>query len=176
MPIRTKYEIYCTQKKAPIHTGYDKTMAYVEFEDRIRNPKGDSYRMVQTPEVVDSLSKSEEYLLLVYDVRKLIRKYYNEGRKKEDLETSLAKEKILDDWNKRTNAYLRSHPSHHASDEKSLAFFFVVSEWRKTWKERMAYRKRKMDFDQNVLDEMSKKCRKLEEKIDKYIKDTLQLL
>ncbi len=176
MPIRTKYEMYCTQKTAPIHRGYDKTMAYVEFEDYIRNPKGDSYRMVQTPEVVGSLSKSDEYLLLVYEVRKLIRKYFKNGRKKDDLDASLVQEKKLDDWNKRTNGYLRSHPGHHPADEKSLAFFILTFEWRKLWHERMAYRKRKMDFDQKVLDEMTKKCRAMESKIDQYIKDKLQLL
>ena len=85
MPIRTKYEIYCTQKTAPVYWGYDKTMAYVEMEDRIRNPKGDSYRMVQTPEAVGDLTKPEEYLLLVYNVRRLINKFFNQGRKHEDM-------------------------------------------------------------------------------------------
>ncbi len=176
MPLRTKYEIYCTQKTAPIYRGYDKSMAYVEFEDRIRNPKGDSYRMVQTPEAVGSLSKSEEYLLLVYEVRKLIRKYFKDGRKKEDLDASLAQETKLDDWNRRTNGFLRSHPGHQPADEKSYAFCVLVSQWRNLWHERMAYRKRKMGFEQAVLDEMTKKCRALESKIDQYIKDKLQLL
>ncbi len=176
MPIRTKYEIYCTRKKAPIHTGYDKTMAYVEFEEYIRNPKGDSYRMVQTPEAVGSLSKSEEYLLLVYDVRKLIRKYFKDGRKKEDFDASIAQETKLDNWNKRNEAIISSHPEYVPKNPKSHAFYLLVSEWRKTWKERMSYRKRKMGFDQTVLDEMTKKCRKIEEQIDKYIKEELQLL
>ncbi len=176
MPIRTKYEIYCTQKTAPVYTGYDKKMAYVEFEDRIRNPKGDSYRLVQTPEVVDSLSKSEEYLLLVYEVRKLIRKYFKDGRKKEDFDASIAQEMKLDEWNKRNEAIMASHPDYVPKDPKGHAFYLLVSEWRKAWKERMAYRKRKMGFDQNVLDEMTKKCRKIEEQVDKYVKETLQIL
>lgn len=175
MPIRTKYEIFSTRMTAPIHKGYDKTMAFVEWQELYRNLHGDFYRLVQTPEAVGELTKNEEYVLLVWKVRQLIRKYYD-GRKKEDLEASLAEESKLDAWNRRTTNFMSSHPGYRPSEEKSYAFFLLVSEWRKTWHERMNYRKRKMNFQQQVLNEMSKKCRALEKKIDEYIKDKLQLL
>lgn len=176
MPFRTKYEIYATPKTAPVYTGYDKTMAFVEMEDRIRNPKGDCYRMVQTVEPVGDLTKSEEYLLLVYNVRKLIKKYFANGRKHEDMQESQKYETQLDKWNQRTQAFIDSHPGYKPTDEKSHAFYQLVSSWRKVFKERMAYRKRSMGFDQAVFNEMNKKSRELEKEIDKYIKDQFQLL
>ncbi len=176
MSIRTKYEIYCTQKEAPVHAGYDKAMVYVTLQELIRNPQGDCYSLVQTPEVVGEMTKSEEYVLLVWNVRRLIQKYYRDGRKHEDLVASLEQEARLDAWNRRTTQFMQSHPGHKPKDEKSHAFYQLVNEWRKTWHERMAYRKRRMDYEQQVLDEMSKKCRALEKQVDEYVKDKLQLL
>lgn len=176
MPFKTKYEIYCTHKIAPVYTGYDKTMAFVTWEDFIRNPKGECYRMVQTPEAVGALTKSEEYLFLVYHVRRLIKRYFSNGRKHEDMIESQKYETQLDKWNQRTQAFIDSHPGYKPTDQKSYAFYQLVSEWRKAFKERMAYRKLKMGFDQNVLNEMSKKSRELEKEIDKYIKDQFKLL
>lgn len=176
MAFRTKYEIYATQKIAPVYSGYDKTMAFVTWEDFIRNPKGECYRMVQTPEAVGALTKSEEYLFLVYHVRRLIKRYFNNGRKHEDMIESQEYETKLDKWNQRTQAFIDSHPGYKPTDQKSHAFYQLVSSWRKVFKERMAYRKLKMGFDQNVLNEMSKKSRELEKQIDKYIKEQFQLL
>lgn len=174
--IQTKYEIFCTQKSAPIYWGYDKLQAKVEMEELIRNPKGDFYRLVQTPMPGEEITKQEEYVLLVYHVRRLIKQYYSNGRKKEDLDESLEQEAILDQWNRKTQAYIDSHPRYRPSDPKAHAFFVLVSEWRKTWKERMAYKRRKMGYEQAVLQEMSKKCRALEKQIDEYVKQKLQLL
>jgi len=151
-------------------------MAFVTWEDFIRNPKGECYRMVQTPEAVGALTKSEEYLFLVYHVRRLIKRYFNNGRKHEDMIESQEYETKLDKWNQRTQAFINSHPGYKPTDEKSHAFYMLVIEWRKVFKERMAYRKRKMGFDQAVFDEMNKKRRSLEEQIDKYIKEQFQLL
>lgn len=176
MPFKTKYEIYATQKIAPVYSGYDKTMAFVEMEDRIRNPKGDCYRMVQTVEPVGELTKSEEYLLLVFNVRKLITKYYTQGRDHDVMKESLKYETMLDKWNQRTQVFIDSHPGYKPADKKSHAFYVLVSEWRNVFKERNAYLKRKMGFDWNVFNEMDKKRKSLEKKIDKYIKEQFQLL
>ncbi len=176
MPYRTKYEIYDTSHIAAVYTGYDKTMAFVTWEDFIRNPKGECYRMVQIVEPVGELTKSEEYLFLVYHVRRLIKRYFNNGRKHEDMIESQEYETKLDKWNQRTQAFINSHPGYKPTDEKSHAFYVLVSTWRKVFKERMAYRKRKMGFDQAVFDEMNKKRQSLEKQIDKYIKEQFQLL
>lgn len=176
MPFKTCYRIYSNQKTAPVYTGYDKTMAFVTWEDLLRNLKGNTYYMEQAVEPVGELTKSEEYLMLVYDVRRHIKKYYNGGRKQEDLKASLELEASLDKWNKRTQAFIASHPGYKPQDQKSFAFCQLVTEWRKVWHERMGYRKRTMGFEQQVLNEMSKKCYQLEKEIDKYIKQELQLL
>lgn len=176
MAIRTKYQIFCTKKTAPLLTTYDKVSAYVEFNEHIRNPQNDMYRLAQEVESVGELTKQEEYFLLVYHVRKAIRRYYDNGRKQEDLKASLELESQLDKWNKRTKNFMASHPAWKPKDTESHAFYVLVSEWRKAWHERMGYRKRTMGYDQKVMEQMSKKCREIEKQIDKYIKDKLQLL
>lgn len=176
MPIKTCYKIFSATKQAPKLTTHDRVTAYVEWNDLIRNPKGDVYRLEQTPEPDGALTKSEEYLLLVYRVRRLMRQYFERGRQQQDLMISLDHEKRLDDWNKRTQAFIDSHPGYKPSDEKSHAFFVLVSEWRKTWRERKSYGKRTMGYDQRIMDEMTRKCRALEKEIDKTVKERLQLI
>lgn len=175
MPIKTLYEIFNSHKKAAQYSTTDKALANAEFMALVRKG-GDVYRMVQTPMADGALTKAEEYLLLVYRVRQLMHQYYSHGRKKEDLMIALEHEKKLDDWNRRTQEYIDSHPGYKPADPKSHSFFILVREWRKTWRERMNYSKRKTGLDEAVLREMSKKCRDIEKKIDEYIKDKLQLI
>lgn len=175
MPIRVRYQIYCTRMKAPVTDTFDRTMAYVEFQACLHNPNGDLYRLQQTVEPDGALTKSEEYLLLVYRVRKLMRQYFEGGRKHEDLMVALDHESRLDQWNKRTEDYINSHPGYKPADPVSHAFYTLVASWRKAWKSRKNYSNRK-DCDQLLLAEMSKECRSLEKEIDKYIKDKIGLL
>lgn len=175
MPFKVQYEIFDSKHKAPILSTTDRTVASIEFNDLIRRG-GDVYRMVQTPMADGALTKQEEYLMLVYRVRKLWRQYFDQGRSQEVLLASLEKEKELDDWNTRTAAYMRSHPGYaNKMNDKAFCFYVVVSEWRKAWKERKRY-KGNASCDQQVLREIGKKCRDFEKKIDDYIKDKLQLI
>lgn len=136
MPIKVQYDIYDTQHKAPIISTSDRTVASIEFHDLLRKG-GDLYRLQQTPIADGALTKQEEYLMLVYRVRKLWNQYFNQGRSQEVLKASLEEEKKLDDWNARTEAYMRSHPGRaNKMDDKAYCFYVVVSEWRKTWKDR----------------------------------------
>ena len=64
MPIKVRYQIFCTKTKAPLVDTFDRTMAYVEFQECLHNPKGDVYRLSQIVEPDGALTKSEEYLLL----------------------------------------------------------------------------------------------------------------
>lgn len=176
MPFKVKYEIFDNKHAAPDFQTYDYMMARIEWNDRLHNPKGMLWRIEQTPMADGALTKSEEYLMLVYRVRKLWRRYFDQGRKQEVLQASLEQEKILDDWNRRTEAFMRSHPGYaNKMDGKAYSFYVVVSEWRKAWRERKAYSKSR-DCDEQVLREISKKCRQFEKKIDKYIKETLRLI
>lgn len=175
MPIKTRYEIFSIDKKPAILSTYDRLLATVEFNERMRRGDG-FYRMQQTPEADGALTKPEEYLLLVYRVRKLWRQYFDQGRDHAVLLKSVEEEKKLDDWNARTRRFLDTHLS--VMDGKTterFGFFIVVEGWRKAWKERKAYARRK-DCDEAVLSEISKKCRHFEKEIDKYIKDKLQLI
>ena len=175
MPIKTKYDIYDTRHQAPVNTTYDYTAAKVEYNELMRKAS-DLYRMVCTPMADGALTKPEEYLLLVYRVRKLWRQYFNQGRSQEVLLKSIEEEKKLDDWNARTRRFLDTHLS--VMDGQTTAryhFFVLVETWRNTWKERKRYARLK-NCDPAVLNEMSKKCRDIEREIDEYINDKLKLI
>lgn len=175
MPFKVQYEIYDTQHKAPVISTTDRTMASIEWHDLLRKG-GDIYRMEQTPMADGALTKPEQYLILVYRVRKLWRQYFDGGRKHEVLLASVEEEKKLDEWNARTRKYIDSHSDViNGKDKERYGFFLVVEGWRSAWKDRKQYSRRK-DCDEAVLKEISKKCRDFEKQIDKYIKDKLQLI
>ena len=175
MPIKVQYEIFDTQHKAPLISTMDRAMASIEFQSLIHKGEG-LYRLVQTPIADGALTKQEEYLMLVYRVRKLWRQYFDHGRDHEVLKASVEQEKKLDEWNARTEAYMRSHPGYaNKMNDQAYSFYVVVSEWRKTWKDRKRYSKQK-DYDPQVLAEINKKCRDFEKQIDKYIKDKFKLI
>ena len=82
MPFKTKYEIF-GRVTAPVVSTYDKKIARIEWNSYLRNPHAQGlHRLVQTVEADGELTKSEEYLYLVYRVRKLWRRYFDCGRKK----------------------------------------------------------------------------------------------
>lgn len=174
MPIKVRFEIYDSQHQAPVHAGHDADLARAEYHDLIHKG-GDVYRLVQTVETEGPLTKSEEYLLLAYNIRRLWKKYFDGGRDPEVLKESVALEHQLDKWNQRTANYIASHPGYQPSDIKAHAFYLIMSEWRETWKERKKYVK-SADPDERIIKEMSKKCRDLEKEIDKYIKEKIGLL
>ena len=60
-------------------------------------------------------------------------------------------------------------------NDKAFCFYVGLSEGRKAWAERKRY-KGNASCDQQVLKEISKKCRDFEKKIDEYVKDNLGLI
>lgn len=175
MPIKVQYEIFDSRHKAPVLSTFDRTVASIEFNDLLRKG-GDVYRLQQTPMPDGALTKQEEYLMLVYRVRKLWKQYFNQGRSQEVMMASLEQEKKLDDWNTRTAAFISSHPDYTIKmNDKAFSFYLVVSEWRKAWKERKRY-KGNASCDQDVLKEIGKKCRDFEKQIDEYISKSLGLI
>ena len=171
MPFKVHFAIYDNQHTAPVYTTYDKTMARVEFNDRSK--KDPWTRLDFTIETVD-LTKHEEYLWLVYQVRKAIHTYYNCGRHREDLQDSLTKEAKLDRWNAQTRIYLANHPNCQV-DEKAKAFFLLVDAWREKWHKFFACKKAH-SVDKPVLDQMKKECFDYEAQIDKYVKQVIGLI
>ena len=173
MPFKVTYNIMETGKQAPVFSTSDRALAYVELHECHRKQGFLGIGLV--PEVTpDRLTKPEEYVWLVYRVRKAMRRYYDCGRTKEDLDASLALERQLDSWNARTRTYLMAHPKAAHGDESAFAFFQVVEEWRNCWHKYMACRKR-MPKDDPVLREMKKQCFQMEGEIDKYIKLVIRL-
>lgn len=167
MPFKVKFQIFEPGKQAPVFTTSDARLAHVEYKDRCNKQGCALTRMTTTIECVD-LTKPEQYVYLVFLVRKAIRTYYNEGRKHEDLLVSLGLEKQLDDWNTRTRYHLQTHPKCKPDDDKAFAFFQIVEEWRNTWHKYFAYKKRP-DKDPDIEREMKKQCFDFEKEIDKYV-------
>lgn len=175
MPFRTKYEIF-GKIKAPVVSTYDKKIARIEWYDYLRNVHSQGvHRLVQTVEPEGELSKSEEYMYLVYRIRKQWRKYHDCGKKREDWELAKKLEEELDVWNMRTMIYIEGHPGYKPADEEGFSFYTIVKVWRDTWKERKRYTGH-LDCDKQILQEMGRKCRDLERQIDDYIKRKFNLL
>lgn len=175
MPIKVQYDIYDTKHKAPIVSTMDRVTASVEFKDLLRKG-GDFYRLQQTPMPDGDLTKEEEYLMLVYTIRNLWKKYFGQGRKQEDLKASLAEEKKLDDWNTRTRKFIDSHSNYgKGAQSEGYSFFLVVEAWRKAWKDYRKYLRGQV-VDGLIAKEMAKQCRDFEKQIDKYVKDKLGLI
>lgn len=173
MPLRTKYEIF-GRLLAPVVTTYDKTMARIEFNAYLRNPQQGLHRLVQTVEPVGELTKEEEYLYLVWRVRRAWKRFKAEG-KDEDKAEAMKLDGELDVWNMRNRIYIESHPDYEPSSKESYDFFLTVLEWRDMWKNR---RRRSGAFGCNpqLAKEISQNCRNLEKKIDLYLKQKLNLI
>ena len=180
MPFKTRYDIY-GRVTAPVVSTYDKKIARIEWNSYLRNPHTQGiHRLVQTVEPDGELTKREEYLYLVYRVRKLWRRYFDCGRKKEDLEESLKLESELDGWNMRTKIALSRLDTpvpifSCKESEEAYNFYSKVQAWRDTWKDRQKYRGN-LKCDKQILDELSRQCRQYEKEIDQYIKTKLNLL
>lgn len=175
MPFKVKFQIFEEGKLAPCLITDDKRLAHIEYRHRC-NQLGCLTRMTTDIECV-GLTKPEQYVWLVYRVRKAIQKYYGCGRKREDLMASLDLERQLDEWNTRTRSYIDSRPGFQniltglsAGSEKArhFAFFQVVEQWRKAWHKYFAYKKR-ADKNPDIEREMKKQCFDFEKEIDKFI-------
>lgn len=184
MPIKVKYTIRCSGKIVPYESTYDPVYARTQLSTLQRKAQpGEMFYYTTEVSAEEPMAKAERYLMLVYEVRRLIRRYFDNGRKKQDLDASLITEGALDLWNARTRAYIDSKPGFEAllsnlpaDSEKGrhFAFFQVVEEWRRAWKEYHAYKKKK-EHDEQILREMKKKCFDFERVIDNYITKTLNL-
>ena len=177
MPFKVQYEIFDDKHGAPDYQTYDYTMARIELNDRKRNPRGMLWRLEQTVMPDGALSKAEEYLFLVYRVRKLTIQYRNDMTDK-NKKVLLEHVKKLDDWNKTISGHISTHPGYKPADEKSHSFYVIVKAWRDAYYERQHYCKHttRAGYDHNLFREMTRKIRGFEKKIDEYIKDQLQLI
>ena len=182
MPFKVKFQIFEPGKLAPCFTTHDASLAHAEYRHQC-NQKGCALtRMTTDIECID-LTKPEQYVFLVYRVRKAISRFYNGGRKPEDLQASLELERQLDEWNGRTRLQLQAHPGLSpvacgmpADSERArhFAFFLLVDKWRDKWHRYFNY-KRQHDRDGQVVREMYKECIDYEKQIDNFIKQVIGL-
>lgn len=179
MPFKVHYEIFDDKHGAPDYQTYDYTMARVEWFDRQRNPRGLLWRLEQTVMPDGVLTKHEEYVFLVYRVRKLTIYWRNNGQKDEDRNILMEHVRKLDKENRRTREFLNGHQAFEKAklDAKSQSymFFVLVEAWRAAYYERQKYSKQ-AGYDIKVYREMTRKIRQLEKEIDEYIKQIIKLI
>lgn len=172
MPFKVRFDIYDFKHKAPIYTTHDRTLARVEYNHL--SSKG-LHRMISTVTPYD-MNQQEAYLYHVYKVREAQKKYWRDGKQKDDLQTSLALESELDKWNaetrQRLNAIQQTGSIYTPADTGAFQFFLQVEEWRKRWKEYFGAKKRN---DHEASAKLYTTCRDLEAKIDIYIKQKIGL-
>lgn len=171
MPFKVRYDIYEPGKQAACLTTYDRQYARAEFNDRQKKPGMALTRMLYTIEPED-LTKSEEYVWLVYQVRNLQKHYWANGKQRDDLMASLAKEKELDSKNTNIRYHLQKHPKCQIDDAAAYQFFITVEDWRSKWK---AYFAAKNTGDHKATAELYIECRELEKRIDEHIKQVIGL-
>ena len=174
MPFKVNFHIYAPGKLAPDFSTDDRRLAYVELNARRAKQGQAMTRMSADVQPVEPLTKGEQFVLQLWEIRKAMHKYYNGGRLHEDLVASLELESALDKQISSARAFLNSHPGYPVKDEKSHAFFLVVEAWREAWHERKKFSK-KSGYNLQVYKEMTRKIRDYESKIDMYIKGTIGL-
>lgn len=174
MPFIVKFSIYEPGKEAPCFNTQDRKLAYIELNAMRQKPRMALTRMTADVQPVEPLTKAERFALRLWEIRKAMHKYYNGGRKHEDMLASMELESALDRKIKADRQFMNAHPGRPVTDQKAYAFFLIVEEWRNTWRERKRYSQAK-GYDQQVYREMTRKLRDYEAKIDSYIKEVIGL-
>lgn len=175
MPFKVRFSLYEQGKLAPCSVTYDRNLAHAQVNDMIR--KGAPLPRLVHDITCENLTKPEAYVFLVYRVLRAIRKYYDERGKvskqqsSDNLKVSLAIERELDNWNKRTREYLNTHS---ADATAQYSFFILVEAWRNLWHKYFSYKKQ-ADKDPVVEKEMRNQCFAYEREIDKYVTNAIGL-
>jgi len=174
MPFKVMFHIFNPGDKVPDYNTSDRKLAYIELNAR-RNTPGKtlaSMRADVTP--VEPLTKAEGFAYQLWEIRRAMHKYYNGGRRHEDMLASIALETELDKQIRSGRAFLDSHPGYPVKDQKSHAAFLIAEEWRNTWLARKRYSQTK-GYDHQMYREMTRKIRDYEAQIDKYIREVIGL-
>lgn len=174
MPFKVKFSIYEPGKQAPCFSTQDRKLAYVELNAMRARQGMATTRMTADVEAVEPMTKAERFALQLWEIRKAQHKYYNGGRRQEDLLASIELERALDKKIAADRKFMDAHPGRRIKNQKAYAFFLVVEEWRSTWLERKRYGSRD-GYDNRVYREMTRKLRDYETKIDSYIKEVIGL-
>lgn len=174
MPFIVKFSIYEPGKTAPCFNTQDRKLAYIELNAMRQKPGMAMTRMSADVKTVEPLTKAERFALQLWEIRKAMHKYYNGGRRHEDMLASIELESALDRKIAADRQFMDAHPGRPVTDQKAYAFFLIVEEWRNTWRERKRYSQAK-GYDHQVYREMTRKLRDYEARIDSYIKEVIGL-
>jgi len=175
MPFSTLYQIFDSKHTAPVFTNTDYKMAYVEWRSYLRKG-GDVYRLEQTVLPDGNLDKSEQYLFLVYRARKTWKRFVNCGRTRDDMLASMDLHKELDELHSQVSMLSqKSIDPLPIKNREAFDFFQLVADWRNCCRSRKKFTSAN-GYDEISRKEISRQCRDYEKKIDKYIKDKLNLL
>lgn len=174
MPFKVMFHIWEPDKLAPCYSTSDRKLAYIEWNAMRARPGMAMTALKADVEAVEPLTKGERFAYQLWEIRKAMHKYYNGGRKHEDMLASMALEANLDKQIRSARAFLDSHPGYPVKDQKSHIAFLIVEEWRNTWHDRKRYSQRQ-GYDHQVYREMTRKIRDYEAKIDSYIKEVIGL-
>ena len=96
MPFKVKFSIYEPGKIAPCLCTQDRRLAYIELNAMRSKPGMATTRMTAEVWGFEPMTKSERFALQLWEVRKAQHKYYNGGRRREDLLASIELESELD--------------------------------------------------------------------------------
>lgn len=178
MAFTVKYNIMQRGKDAPCYSTSDRQLAYAELSDRQRKGKPLDYWMTWDITPYD-LTKPEEYMWFVWQIRQAQKKYWREGKDPVDLQRSLELEEELDRWNTETRnkmsmlaalgkPYL---PTTKESTEQ-FQFFITVEEWCNDLKKWSAA---KNNGDHEASARYYQSCRAYETRIETYCKMQMKL-
>lgn len=174
MPFIVKFSIYEPGKQAPCICTQDRKYAYIELNAMRQKPGMALTRMTADVWAEEPLTNAERFALQLWEIRKAMHKYYNGGRRREDMLVSIELESALDRKIAADRQFIDAHPGRPVNDQKAYAFFLIVEEWRNTWRERKRYSQTK-GYDNMVYREMTRKLRDYEAKIDSYIREIIGL-
>ena len=111
MPFIVKFSIYEPGKQAPCICTQDRKYAYIELNAMRQKPGMALTRMTADVWAEEPLTKAERFALQLWEIRKAMHKYYNGGRRHEDMLASIELETALDRKIKADREFIDSHPA-----------------------------------------------------------------
>ncbi len=174
---KTRYVVMCAYRgfnAYPVFTSNIKEEAVRESLtlNRHQSNKGLFFVITKYPIADMKTSNLDKFIQLVSDCRFHERKFWKEGRSRQELDISLDLESKLDKYLASCKTSLAARPDYQPQPD-AKAFFDLVDQWRTKTKEYFRYKKRR-DADPTVRQEMLDEVKKMERDIDDVISQYTQ--
>lgn len=169
---KIRYVIMCIPRGGhpyPVYNSVIKEDAMRECTQRNKYDTNKGLFYVQTiyPIALMKQANLDNFIQQVAEVRMHEKKFWNEGRSKEELNISLDLESKLDKYLDHCKAVAAAHPEHKPQPE-AKAFFDLIDKWRTKSKEYFKYKKQR-DCEPEVVRERLKEVKAMEKAIDDVI-------